>query len=64
MWKCFFYKWPIKKNEIKMSIERHISESAELDGGGGVSEFFFFRGRKPNRKIYRGENRKWLILQG
>jgi len=29
----FFYTWPIKK----MSNQRHVSEFAELDGGGGYS---------------------------
>jgi len=47
------------KNEIKMPTQRQISESAELDGRGGFSgKFCFLRGRKPNRKFYRGENRK------
>jgi len=37
--------WPIKKikNEIKMPTQRHISESAELGGGGGFSGYFFTR---------------------
>jgi len=44
--------WPIKKikNEIKMPTQRHISESAELDGGGGFSGIFYFMRTetKPN----------------
>jgi len=38
-----------------MSTQRHISESAELDGGGGFSgKKKILRGRKPNRKFYKG----------
>ena len=39
MWKCFFTRVQLKKTkkEKKMSNERHVSEFAELDGGGGYS---------------------------
>ena len=60
-----FYMWPIKKNSKikKMPNQHHILDYAELDGGGGFFDFFFLRGRNPNRKFYKGENRKWTILQ-
>jgi len=32
--KMFFYTWPIKK----MSNQRHVLDSAELDWGGGILE--------------------------
>jgi len=36
--------WPIKKNSKikKMPNQRHILDYAELDGGDGFFEFFFF----------------------
>jgi len=41
----FFYTWPIKKikNE-KMPNQRHVSEFVELNGEGGILEFFFYEG--------------------
>ena len=51
--KMFFYTWPIKK----MSNQRHVLDSAELDWGGGILEKKL-RGCKSNRKFHRGENRK------
>ena len=50
----FLYTWPIKK----MSNQRHVLDSAELDRGGGYSRFFFLRGSKSNQKFYRDKNRK------
>jgi len=50
-----FYTWPIKK---KMPNQRHVSEFAELDGGGGYfGEFFFYEdaNQTGNDIYYRGE---------
>ena len=41
----------------------HVSEFAELNGGGGILEKKTLRGCKSNRKFYRGENEKLHILQ-
>jgi len=38
-----------------MSNQRHVSEFAELDGGGWYFGIFFLRGCKSNRKFYRGK---------
>jgi len=50
----FFYTWPIEK----MSNQRHVSEFAELDRGGGILEKKNLRGCKSNRKFYKGKNQK------
>jgi len=47
-----------------MPNQRHVSKFAELDGGGGIVDFFFLRGCKSNRNFYKGKNQKWHILQG
>jgi len=40
-----------------MSSQRHIGEFGELDGEGGIPDFFF-QGCKSNQKFFRSENRK------
>ena len=49
MWKCYFTRGQLKKvkNEEKKSNQRHVSEFAKLDGGGGYSR---------KKKLYEDEN--------
>jgi len=44
---------------MKKMLKRHVSEFAELDGGGRYFEKkYILRGCKLNRSFYKGENRK------
>jgi len=75
MWKCFFIRGQLKKvkNEEKKSNQRHVSEFAELDGGGGYSgkkklyedanQTENFRRTKTRNDIYYRDENNYLKIR-